>query len=363
MSATANTMPVSDAAPRHTARLWDEAPIFAVALALFLTCFGLMARKGIFFGPGMILANGRVYFVSAVLWLVADFCWRLWKHRPDSPIEHFKATYLAGKRRARLMAGLPMLGLLVVFMPFFSKMKAMIPLHNDYTWDATFIAWDQALFFGHDAWQVLQPVFGYPVVTAFLAVLYHLWLLLIYPGCLYFLFYPVDAGIRRRYLLCFILSWTIIGGAMATGLASVGPVFLEELVGNAHFAPQMAYLYAANEQVPVMTISVQEMLLEWFHADERGLGSGITAMPSMHLAISMLFWLAIREVNRKAGWFFFAFLAAIWVGSVHLAYHYAVDGLVSIIVVALLWWGSKHLFAWWDKASTAIRGREPLTQG
>jgi hypothetical protein len=360
MSTAATALPAALSAPRTAARLWDEAPVFVAGLILFLICFGLMARQDVWFGPESLIPNARVYFVSAVIMLAADFSWRLWRTRPDSPIEHFKATYLAGDRRARLLAGLPMLALLVVFMPFFSKMKAMIPLHNDYTWDATFIAWDRAIFFGNDPWELLQPVFGYPLVTAVMAGFYHLWLLLIYPGCLFFLFYKVDGDVRRRFFLCFILSWTLVGGLLATALASVGPCFLEPLIGNPHFADQMAYLHAANQQVPVLTVPVQEMLLEWFHADERGLGSGITAMPSMHVALCMLYWLAMRELSPLAGRLFLAFMVIICIGSVHLAYHYSVDGLVSIVVVWLLWQASKPLFAWWDRMAAHLRKQPEL---
>ena len=73
---------------------------------------------------------------------------------------------------------------------------------------------------------------------------------------------------------------------------------------------------AANEQLPVMTRHVQELLLGWYREGEGGLGSGITAMPSMHVAMAFLFWLAVRMVWRPVGWFFLAFFVAIWLGSV-----------------------------------------------
>lgn len=340
-------------------RLVGELPVLAVALALFSGWLAVMAAKGVYFGPSIVLLNAQLYLLSAVAMLSLDAGWKLWRHRPDSPSRWLREHYAAPDKRALLLAGLPTLAMLASFMPFFSKMKAMIPLFNDYTWDATFIAWDRALFFGHDAWEVMQPLLGYPVVTAFLALLYQAWLLLIYPGCLFFAFYRVDPDVRRRFFLGFVLSWTLVGGLLATLLASVGPVFLEPLVGDAHFAPQMAYLHAANEQVPVMTLPVQQMLLAWFHSDARGLGSGITAMPSMHIAMAFLYWLAMRRVSRPAGRFFFAFFVLIWIGSVHLAYHYAVDGLVSVIAVAAIWLASKPLFRWWDRALASWRARSP----
>jgi hypothetical protein len=342
--------------PRFLAdRLVGELPVLGIALALFVGWLAVMAAKGIYFSPSIVLFNFRLYLVTAVAMLMLNAGWKLWRNRPASPIGWLREHYSAPEQRALLFAGLPMLAMLGGFMPFFSKVKAMIPLFTDYTWDATFIAWDRALFFGHDAWEVLQPVLGFPVVTSFLAILYHLWLLLIYPGCLFFVFYRVDADVRRRFFLGFVLSWTLIGGLLATLLASVGPAFLEPLVGDAHFAGQMAYLEAAHEQVGVMTVPVQHMLLEWFHSDARGLGSGITAMPSMHVAMAFLYYLAMRRVSRRAGQFFLAFFIAIWVGSVHLAYHYAVDGLVSVAAVSAIWWLSGHVFRRWDRFAASLR--------
>lgn len=351
--------PSAPTRPSLADRLVGELPVLIVAFALFTGWLGVMAAKGVYFSPSIVVLNAQLYVLSAVLLWVIDLGWKLSRHRPASPTRWLWQHYSAPDQRALLISGLPMLAMLASFMPFFSKVKGMIPLFTQYTWDATFIAWDRALFFGHDAWQVLQPLFGYPPVTAFLAVLYHLWLLLIYPGTVFFLLYPVDPDVRRRFFLGFVLSWTLVGGLLATLFASVGPVFLEPLIGDPHFAAQMAYLHAADAQVPVMTLPVQQMLLDWFHNDARGLGSGITAMPSMHIAMAFLYWLAIRRVSRRAGQFFFVFFIAIWIGSVHLAYHYAVDGLVSVIAVGAIWLASKPLFAWWDKLAAAWRARRP----
>jgi hypothetical protein len=336
-------------------RLVGELPVLGIALALFAGWLAVMAAKGVYFGPEIVLLNFQLYLISAVGMLALHAGWMLWKHRPESPSRWLREHYGAPDKRALLVAGLPMLVMLGSFMPFFSKMKAMIPLFNQYTWDATFIAWDRALFFGHDAWEVLQPVLGYPAITAFLALLYQVWLLLIYPGCLFFAFCVADADVRRRFFLGFVLSWTLVGGLMATLFASVGPVFLEPMLGDPQFSAQMAYLHSANEQVPVMTLPVQQMLLDWFHNDARGLGSGITAMPSMHIAMAFLYWLAMRRVSRLAGKLFFAFFVAIWIGSVHLAYHYAVDGLVSVIAVSAIWLASKPLFRRWDRFADGFR--------
>ncbi|MGV2495833.1 phosphatase PAP2 family protein [Pelagerythrobacter aerophilus] len=343
-------------------RRWiGEVPIYGIALALFALCVALLTGKGISLDAEPAAANAWLYLVAIIAWLSVDTTVYLARRRPSEPIAALHRRYAGPTAAQQWLAGTPLLALCVLLMPFFSKMKAAIPLFNDYTWDPRFIAWDRAIFFGHDAWQVLQPLVGYPPITAALAFLYHAWLLLLYLGCLYFAFAAIDPAIRRRFFLTYVLAWSVIGGGVATLLASVGPCFVGPLFGDPAFDAQMAYLRAADAQIPVMTLSVQEMLLDWHLADADGLGSGITAMPSMHVAIAFLFWLATRRVSPMVGRWFLAFFVAIWIGSVHLAYHYAVDGLVSVVLVATLWRASDWIFKWWDaRVATSAARIQPI---
>jgi len=329
-------------------RWLSEMPVLFVGVVLMSVCLALLAIKGINPGIGGIIANAQIFLMFVIVLACWDAGRELWRRRPDSPVAHLKARYSASSFTRPVAAGLPMLGVAIVLLPYFSKMKSAIPLFNEYSWDAAFIEWDRAIFFGYDAWEVLQPVLGYPIVTAFLALLYQLWFLLLYPGVLFFAFAKVDPAIRRQFFLSYVLSWTLIGGAMATWLASVGPCFVGPMLGNSTFDAQMAYLYSANEQVPIMVLPVQEMLLEWYGQRENGLGSGITAMPSMHCAIAFLYWIAMRRISPKWGAFFGVFFFITWISSVHLAYHYAVDGLVSLIAVAAIWAVSARVIAAWD---------------
>ncbi|NQX94662.1 MAG: phosphatase PAP2 family protein [Erythrobacter sp.] len=344
----AQSTPSLEANDRLPDRWVSEGPILLAGLALFTLCVGLLWSKGVPPSLDGVWINARLFAMFVMLIVAVDAGAQLLKHKPDRPIEYFKQRYFSESARANIAAGGPMLAVAIVLLPFFSKMKAAIPLFNDYTWDGSFVAWDRTIFSGYDAWEVLQPFLGFPVVTAFLALLYQLWFLLLYPGVLFFAFARIDHSVRRQFFLSYVLSWTLIGGLMATWLASVGPCFVGPLLGDPRFDEQMAYLNAANEQIPIMTLSVQEMLLEWFAADANGLGSGITAMPSMHCAIAFLYWIAMRRISARWGMLFGIFFFTTWVSSVHLAYHYAVDGLVSLIAVAAIWTTSRWIIAAWD---------------
>jgi hypothetical protein len=335
-------------------RLREDLPVLLISTVLLAVCLGAFAWKGIYFGIDGVAQNSRMYLLSAAIVLVAGAIWRLWRDKPARPTRYLAERYLLDPARREVLIGaLPGLVILCGFMPFFSTLKAAIPLYATYDWDSTFIAWERSLLLGHDAWQLLQPVLGHPKITAALAALYHLWILICYPGTVLFLFAPIDNRLRRRFLLGFVLAWSLIGGVMAMLFASYGPCFVGPLAGIHDFDAQMAYLRAANAQVPVLTLDVQDLLLARFHAAENGLGSGISAMPSMHIAMCTLFYLGIRKIDPRFGRAAMAFGVVIWISSVHLAYHYALDGVVSAIAVGLIWKASGALIDWWDARLSA----------
>lgn len=330
-------------------RWWGEVPVYVYALTCAAVCFALRAHYDISFDPSNTATSFQVIYTCGLGWFFFDICWRLFRDRPHRPLDWARNRYFSRAALTRLAGSIPTIAMCAILIPVFSALKSMIPLFTEFTWDATFIAWDRALFFGMDPWLLLQPVFGYPAITASISILYNLWIGFLYLGVLVMaLSGAVSDDLRRRFFLTYAMAWSLVGGLLATIFASVGPVFAAPILGIETFTAQVEYLRWANEQFPVMSVPVQDMLLEGYQTADGSLGRGISAMPSMHIAICVLFWLAAREISPSAGRFYFWYMVVIWIGSVHLGYHYALDGLLSLVAIWAIWKLVPYVFRAWD---------------
>jgi PAP2 superfamily len=298
------------------------------------------------FQPDSYLANLTPFFYVALVWAIVRILKILAIDRPEAPTRTIIATFFAKAFLPRHVSAGVVLTCLLAFMPAFSAMKSGVAMFNAYSWDGILITLDRQIH-GDDVWRILQPLIGYPIITSVLSWFYHVWLILLYVVTFYFLVHK-NSELRQHFFLSYFLCWSIIGIGLAIAFASVGPCFVESIVGRDDFVPLMQYLRQADQSYPVLVLHVQDMLLAKYENRNSGLGSGISAMPSMHISMAMLFFLAFRHVSKLAAWLSGAFLVIIFVGSIHLAYHYAVDGYVSIVATAIIW----KLCGWWASSAS-----------
>jgi PAP2 superfamily protein len=238
----------------------------------------------------------------------------------------------------RVCSALPVLLLIPVIMASFSYLKSMIPLFAPYDWDSMLASWDLALHGGRHPWQWLQPVLGHPYVSFLVNLVYNLWYLLLYAVMIWQTFSVARPRLRMRYVLTLVLIWVLLGNVMATAMASVGPVYFARVTGLPDpFAPLMDYLRAANDILPIWAVTTQDYVWNMFAQGKFDIGSGISAMPSVHVATSFSFALLGFATSRRLGIAFSVFTVLILVGSVHLGWHYAIDGYVAIIATWIIW--------------------------
>lgn len=310
--------------------------ILLLSLAVVAIAVPVVHRAG-FDMPDLVwfARNLRLYLIIFLLVVLAEIVVRLLHDRPASPVRYVLSSRMAGMAANRIASFLPVAAI-ALMMPAFSAMKSSIGKLNPFVWDATFIAIDKAIH-GTDPWRLLQPIMGHPWVTVLSSNLYHAWFALIFLGPVLFAVFAKDRVLRLTFFLSYLATWTIVGVLFATLLSSVAPCFVGPILGNDYFAPQMAYLHAVDRTHPLAVIEVQNLLIQWYRNEDAGLGRGITAMPSMHVALAWLYVLASWRIDRRLAVGFAIFFVIIQLSSVHLAYHYAIDGYVAVFLVSIIW--------------------------
>lgn len=152
--------------------------------------------------------------------------------------------------------------------------------------------------------------------------------------------HPVRDAARTAW----VLSWCLIallGGWLG---ASAGPA----LAGLPAYAPLVARLHALD----LTSAHLQDRLLAAFASDAAIPYAGISAMPSMHVGGAAIMTLVARRVHRRAGLIATAYTGLIWIGSVALGWHYALDGLVGILGAVGCW---RMAQAWRADAAMPVR--------
>jgi hypothetical protein len=219
----------------------------------------------------------------------------------------------------------------------FFVLKDEIPALHPFSWDRTFMEWGKWLSFGDMPWRVLHPIVGYPFITAALNIVYEAWFPVMFACFAWQAFATRSSAVRTQYLLAFSFCWFLAGNVLATVFSSAGPCFYGYLVpGPNPYAEQMAYLRHASLHWPVWSVGIQDSLWSAYKTGH-GQISGISAMPSMHVTIAVLMALLGWRINRRSGIFFTAFAVLIFVGSIALAWHYAVDGLAGLLLATTFW--------------------------
>jgi len=230
--------------------------------------------------------------------------------------------------------------LLPVLMAAFGTLKQVMPLARTFTWDDTFAEWGRFLFFGFKPWQLTHAIFGSPTATLILDRIYTAWMLLLFFAVLgVSLFAPLY--VRARFFVSFALAWLLIGVVGAFIFSSAGPCF-SAMIG-ASSAPDYVELMARLRAIDAAgytlgAIQWQNHLWEAYSDGRYGFGLGISAMPSMHNAICCLYVLATSRASFPLRIGARLFAAAILIGSVHLGWHYLVDGLFAWVAAASVWW-------------------------
>lgn len=197
---------------------------------------------------------------------------------------------------------------------------------------------------GADAWRLTHALFPYAWQTKMLDLAYHAWFLPMVGGIALCCFAGSRRLLAERYVATYVLTWVVQGTLLSWLLPAAGPCFVDKFRPVTQFVPLMQRLHAQSTALVaegwggLAALDYQAGLLRTFGASEPILGGGISAMPSLHNALAVLFAAAAFRIDRRLGFAAAGYAGVIWIGSVHLGWHYALDGIVGAACCLVTWW-------------------------
>lgn len=344
--------------------LREHAPLFVV-IALYWIARVARARGDVSFDPAMTAFLARSYGVLTILaaFLVAtSYAFAVTHRAPGSYLAFRTETWRGFGReyltRQRLASVLLAWAALTLLTPLFLHWKADIGSVVPFMWDERFMRWDRAVHLGRHPWEWLHPWLGRPPVTRVIDLLYGPgWILVAKPFVFLAIAWSSNRALASRFLLSYAVLWVLAGTALAYTFASAGPVYYTRVVpgGEAPYDGLLAYLAAVDTGGGLTATGTAGSL--WAdYTSQAWPRVGISAMPSMHVAVATLIALVGFGIHRVAGILAVLYLGVTVVGSVHLAWHYAIDGYVSILLTIGVWWAAGRFCRWWC-------GRAPWAAG
>jgi len=277
------------------------------------------------FSGARLLPMMAIFAVYGVAWAIA-----VARVRSKSMPEAWRRAGVFSHAR---LAGV-VVGTVLVLAMFdtYGQLKEAIPLLGGWTWDARLSHLDHVLH-GTDPWRLLP---NDPRTVVAIDYMYGAWFLVLAATLTWYVWQRDN----RRVFLAFCLTWLILGVFAAHAFPSAGPCYYKLVVGSDRYQPLLALLDRVRPE-PLMARAGQHWLWSLHAAGYATNYTGISAFPSMHVAVPALFALAARRWWSRL--FFAAFALMILIGSVGLGWHYAVDGETSLLAVPLIWWLSGRL--------------------
>jgi hypothetical protein len=226
-----------------------------------------------------------------------------------------------------LIAGTVLVG---VGASLFLLLKYAIPQLVPFWLDRPLTSAERAMF-GADPWLFLDHLLGWAVIP--IDRLYGLWLP-VQSLLLFIMLTQPPSAAKSRALIAYVLAWFLLGVVAATVFSSAGPIFFDQIFGGVTFVGLRETLQDRGAWV---VLAESEKMRASLTSGQPSIVAGISAVPSIHVAISVWMFLIARERARRAAPYALLYAALIWIGSVQLGWHYVMDGVAGAVGMFAIW--------------------------
>jgi hypothetical protein len=233
----------------------------------------------------------------------------------ERPIAQLKKRFLAEKTvmlsavTGMVLAGIDML--------FFMWIKPEVTAVAPFWADKLFADIDHAIF-RTDPWRLFQGI-----DLTFHAWAYSFFWAVAIMATLVWLFVQKPSFERSTSILSYFALWSLFGPIGQYFFSSAGPIFYGHIGLGNRFTE-------LGGNIPEVTRIVSGYLWNFHTTGQLGVGAGISAMPSLHIATVAWIYLAFRGQRSRLAPLTALFAIYIFALSVALGWHYAIDGLVGV---------------------------------
>ena len=317
-------------------RGWLHPSVFLTLLAATVALTQIPSVTGLL--PALLILPAWMA-AAALVSALYGFVWMA-LHGVDRPLGASAAYVRANRGRLVAVAAIVLLaGMnMVAFMWIKPLLNYLVPF-----WADPLLAhWDRTLFLGHEPWEALSWV-KFPLA----GLVYHpVWFVFMIAALLIAAAAPASPQ-KSAVLLGYFVLWSLAGPVIHTLLPAAGPVFYERMGYGARFAGLDGGAEATG---------VANYLWSIYARKSFGAGSGISAMPSMHVTIST--WVVIVFHTFARRWLPVALAAWVLIVllSIALGWHYALDGIVGAIAATTC---HVALLAVFRLQDASLRGARP----
>jgi membrane-associated phospholipid phosphatase len=203
----------------------------------------------------------------------------------------------------------PFLVILLMYYSLWGKAALLLFTHDR---DAMLLRWDYRLF-GTEPTIWLQRIIS-PPLTAWMQFSYtfHLYVIPIV-GCFIYILRP---RARFREMMCGLVVISFFGILGYLIVPAIGPMYT---LHSLYTVPLSQPLAVFNRQIQFIDLARVQR----------------DCFPSLHVGISFLVWLYARRNSKALFWILSPFIFSLWLSTVYLRFHYAVDCLAGLALAPL----------------------------
>ncbi|RJT23901.1 hypothetical protein D3227_38225 [Mesorhizobium waimense] len=324
--------------PKQVCRPADAGPVLDVALKLVAFCL-LYVLGAALIWPATFYEMICIYFTELGLrgWTIFVFVLVpvAVVASPRKPMEFIVNLIRFSGPRIALVVAIFTLSL-AAYTTYKLNIPNVVPFYSDRA-----MADLDDFFHGRAPWHIVHAfdsdALSWLIVQTYSRIWFFGWFAIVFLAALH-----ANRPVHLRYLAALALTTLFVGTLLAMLFSSVGPIFYDQFLND----PRYADLLKALVQRPsnALVLNYSEYLLQSYKAGKFTLGSGISAMPSMHVAVATLNAFYLTRLNRWFGMAGWAFALLILFGSVYTGWHYAVDGYIAMLVATVIWQRTGKLF-------------------